>query len=156
MNKKLMGLFIIFFVAIFAVGCVSAANLENHNFNNYFSMKIPKDISFEKENDSSHENGFDMDYLTYASDELVIMYFNTPIYTENSSQAFYQMMFESIYPDLSECYESQEGNLTIIEPKNIDEMHIPIVGSSSGTEIVIIAGQDLKLIKQMGKSIDFN
>ena len=60
-----------------------------------------------------------------------------------------------MYSDLDECYEYQEGNLTILEPKKIDDNHFPVVATSSGNESVILMGKDLDLIKKMGKSIDF-
>ena len=156
MDKKWICLFIIFLAAILAVGSVNAADLENHDFKGYFSMKIPKNVHFDKQDDSTHEGGIDTIILTYVSDDLVIMYMDTPIYTENSSVFFYQSFFESICPDLDKCYESQEGNLTILEPKKINDEHLPMVGVSSGSEIVIIAGKDLDMIKEMGESVDFN
>lgn len=155
MDKKWICLFIIFLAAILAMGSVDAVELENHNFKDYFSMKIPKDVTFEKQEDSSHENGLDTLMLSYMNDDLIIIYMDIPFLSENSSEFIYQSMFESIYPDLDECYESQEGNLTILEPKKIDEMHYPIVATSSGSELVIISGKDLDLIKEMGESADF-
>jgi len=155
MDKKWICLFIIFLAAILAMGSVDAVELENHNFKDYFSMKIPKDVTFEKQEDSSHENGLDTLMLSYMNDDLIIIYMDIPFLSENSSEFIYQSMFESIYPDLDECYESQEGNLTILEPKKIDEMHYPIVATSSGSELVIVSGKDLDLIKEMGESADF-
>ena len=156
MDKKWICLFIIFFVALMAVGSVNAADLEDHNFKGYFSMKIPKNVHFEKQDDSSEEDGLKIVSLAYLSDDLGIVYFDTPIYTENSSEFCYQTVFESTFPDLDECYETQEGNLTILEPKKINNEHFPMVGVSSGSEIVIIMGKDLDLIKEMGESVDFN
>ena len=156
MNKKVIGLSIIFLAAILAMGSVGAANLKTNDFDGYFSMKIPKDVNFQKEVNSTEDNGFNMDTVSYASEELVIIYMDSPFTSENMSTFFYQTMFESIYPDLDECYESQEGNLTILEPKTIDDMHMPIVGSSSGSQLVMIVGKDLDLITEMGESIKFN
>ena len=93
--------------------------------------------------------------LSYVSQDLVIVYEDTPIFSENSSKFIYQTLFESMYPDLDECYEYQEGNLTILEPKKIDDTHVPLAGTTSGSEYVIIMGKDLDLIKKMGKSVDF-
>ena len=155
MDRKWICLFIIFMAAIMAMGSVDAAELKDHNFKDYFSMKIPKNVHFQKNDDSSHENGLDLVSLEYVSNDLVIMYKDAPIYTENSSEFLYQNMFQYVMPDLDECYEYQEGNLTILEPKKIDDMHVPIVGVSCGNESVIIVGKDLDLIKKMGKSVDF-
>ena len=155
MDRKWICLFIIFLAAIMAMGSVDAAELKDHNFKDYFSMKIPKNAHFQKQNDSSHENGLDMISLSYISQDLVIFYENATLFSENSSKFLYQSMFESSMPDLDECYEYQEGNLTILEPKKIDDTHFPLVGITSGNEYVIIAGKDLDLIKKMGKSVDF-
>ena len=155
MDRKWICLFIIFFAAVLAMGSVDAVELKNHNFKDYFSMKIPKNAHFQKQNDSSHENGLDMISLSYISQDLVIFYENATLFSENSSKFLYQSMFESSMPDLDECYEYQEGNLTILEPKKIDDTHLAMVGTSSGTESVIIMGKDLDLIKKMGKSVDF-
>ena len=155
MDRKWICLFIIFFAAVLAMGSVDAAELKDHNFKDYFSMKIPKNAHFQKQNDSSHENGLDMISLSYISQDLVIFYENATLFSENSSKFLYQSMFESSMPDLDECYEYQEGNLTILEPKKIDDTHLAMVGTSSGNEYVIIAGKDLDLIKKMGKSVDF-
>lgn len=155
MDKKWICLFIIFLAAIMAMGSVNAVKLENHNFKDYFSMEIPKDVTFEKQEDSSHENGIDMVMLSYMSENLVIIYMDSTFVSENSSEFFVQSMFESSYPDLDECYETQDGNLTILKPKTIDDTHMPIVGSCSGTKLVMIFGKDLDLIKEMGESIKF-
>ena len=155
MDKKWICLFIIFLAAIMAMGSVNAVKLENHNFKDYFSMEIPKDVTFEKQEDSSHENGIDMVMLSYMSENLVIIYMDSTFVSENSSEFFVQSIFESSYPDLDECYETQEGNLTILEPKKIDGMHYPMVATGSGSEVVMIMGNDLDLIKEMGDSVDF-
>ncbi|WP_405315348.1 hypothetical protein [Methanobrevibacter sp.] len=155
MDRKWICLFIIFFVAVLAMGSVDAVELKDHNFKDYFSMKIPKNGHFQKQDNSYHENGLDIVYLVYGNDDLAIAYMDMPFYSENSSKFSYQAMFESAMPDLDECYESQEGNLTILEPKKIDDTHLAMVGTSSGSEYVIIMGKDLDLIKKMGKSVDF-
>ena len=155
MDKKWIFLFIIFLAAILAMGSVDAAELKDHNFKDYFSMKIPKNVHFEKHEDSSHEDGIDMISLSYLSKDLIIVYEAVPFFSENSSEFYYQTVFESFCSDLDECYEYQEGNLTILKPKKIDDTHVPIVGTTSGSEYVIIVGKDLDLIKKMGKSVDF-
>lgn len=155
MDRKWICLFIIFFAAVLAMGSVDAVELKDHNFKDYFSMKIPKNAHFQKQDDSSHEYGMDLISLSYVSQDLVIAYEDAPIFSENSSKFFYQTIFESLMPDLDECYEYQEGNLTILEPKKIDDTHLPLVGTTSGSEYVIIVGKDLDLIKKMGKSVDF-
>lgn len=57
MNKRFIGIFVIFFVAVLAMGSVSEVN---HDFNGYFSMNIPKGTAFEKEDMSTNEGGVKM------------------------------------------------------------------------------------------------
>lgn len=155
MNKKFIGLFIIFLVAILAMGSVGAANLENHNFDGYFWMKVPKDSSFEKQNNTTSENGLKQISLSYSNNDLFIGYQESPVLSENSSVGLYQSTFEVMCPDLEECYETQEGNLLILEPKTIDEMHAPLVCITSGNKMVILSGMDVDLLKEMGHTIEF-
>lgn len=155
MNKKFIGLFIIFFVAILAMGSVGAAKLENHNFDDYFWMKVPKDTTFQKQNESIDESGFNQTSLLYASNDLVVMYFDSIMISENSSTWFSQTIFESTYMDLNECYETQEGNLLILEPKKIDETHFPMVVVSSGNKNVMLVGNDLDLLEDMAHTVEF-
>ena len=155
MDKKWIILFVIFFVSLLAIGNVGAANLSNRDFDGYFSMKVPKGVNFQKQANSTDDSGFNADTLSYLSEDLGIMYMDAPMISENMSTFFYQSLFESMYPDLDECYETQDGNLTILKPKTIDDTHMPIVGSCSGTKLVMIFGKDLDLIKEMGESIKF-
>ena len=153
MNKKYLLLFIVF---ILAMGSVSAANFDNHDFDGYFTMDVPSGATFQKDINETNEEGIKLIMASYMNNDLAVMYMESPTFSENSSAWFYQSFFESICPDLDKCYESQEGNLTILEPKKINDEHLPMVGVSSGNEIVIIMGKDLDLIKEMGESVDFN
>lgn len=155
MNNKWIILFIVFLVSLLAIGSVSAANFTNRDFDGYFSMKVPTGSTFEKESNITNESGFNIVDLAYMNDNLAIFYFDDPAYSENSSACFYQMMFETMNPDLAECYESQEGNLTILEPVAKNDMNFPLVGTSQGNKIIIVMGDDVNLIKQMGTSIKF-
>ena len=155
MNRKCVGLFIIFLVALLAIGSVGAANLKNQDFDGYFSMKVPKDASFQKDENYTNENGFKLVSVSYVNNDLGIFYMDSPAFSENSSTWFYQTMFEGINLDLNECYETQEGNLVILEPKTIDETHLPVVGVASGNKMVILTGKDLDLLEDMGHSVNF-
>lgn len=156
MNKKLIGLLIIFLVAILAIGSVEAANLKNHDFDGYFSMKVPKDANFQKENESVDGDEVYDESVSYSSEHIGIAYFQSFLLSENSSTWFYQTIFESLCPDLDECYETQEGNLVILEPKKIDETHMAIVGISSGNKMLMIMADDVDLAKEMANSVKFN
>ena len=156
MNKKIIGLFTISLIVILTMGAVSAANLESHNFDGYFSMKVPKDMTFEKEDDSTIDEEMKLISLSYLSDSLVVFYWEGPIYSNYSSYYYSQLMFQGINPDLTKCYESQEDNLRILEPTTNDDVHFAIVGTNSDNKQIFLAGQDVSLLKEMGHSIEFN
>lgn len=155
MNKRVICLFAIFSIVVLTVGGVSAVDLDNRNFDNYFSMKVPKNVDFQKESNSTNEDGFKMDMLIYSSENLGIFYFDSPLTSENSSYTFYQQMFQGANPDLTQCYESQEDNLRILEPTVKDKTHASMVGTSSGNKFIILFGNDVNLLKEMGHSIRF-
>jgi len=69
MNKRFIGMFVIFFVAVLAMGSVSAVN---HDFDDYFSMDIPKGTTFEKEDMSVNEGGVKMTDVVYFNDDLMV------------------------------------------------------------------------------------
>lgn len=154
MNKKVLGLSAIFIVAVLAMGAVSATDLSNHDFGDYFSMKTP-DVNFEKQENSTGEEGFEMDMVSYVSEDLVIFYSDSPLFSEDSCYSIYQMMFGLVNPDLTECYESQEGNLRILEPTTNDETHFALVGVNSGNKTVMLFGNDVDLLSEMGHTIKF-
>ena len=154
MNKKVIMVLIIFFAVFLAIGSVSAANMVNKNFDG-FSMDVPKNADFKKETNSSAKEDFQMDSVMYVSEDLFIMYFDSPMFSQNSSSYFSQLMFEMMNVDLDKCYETQEGNMTILEPTQSDDNHFPVVSVHEGNRMVVISGVDLKLVKEMGKSVEF-
>ena len=145
----------IFFVAILAMGSINAVDLSHHNFDNYFSMKVPKDLDFEKEDNSIYEDGFDAIQISYVADDLVIFFSDSMMYSEDNAAYFYQAMFQSMHPDSVKCYESQEGNLRILEPTANDEIQFSVVGLNEGNKFIILAGEDVDLLKEMGRSVNF-
>lgn len=155
MNNKFIGIFVIFFVAIFAMSSVNATDLTHHNFDKYFSMDVPKGVDFEKEDFSIHENGLDVVEVYYYSEEVEIGYYDSPMYSNETAAYFYQYMFKLVNPDSTKCYESQEGNLRIIEPttKNGDEF--PIVGLNEDGRFIILDGYDVDLLKEMAYTAEF-
>lgn len=155
MNKKIICLFIVFLVACLTISNVSATNLVEKNMDGYFSIKVPKGADFEVENGSVTENGIEMTSIGYISDNLGIVYMDVPLLNENVTPIFLQSLFEEVYPDSTEYYESQEGNLTILEPITMDSEHLPMVGVSSGNKTIILMGDDLNLLKEMAYSVKF-
>lgn len=155
MNNKVMCLFTIFLAVIITMGVASATDLESHDFDDYFSMDVPQGTTFQKE-DSSINDEFKMDSVGYMSDSLGVFYIDTQFFLEYTSYSLYQMMFENINVDLTKCYESQEGNLRILEPTTNDGVHFSLVGTSSGNKMVVLMGNDVSLLKEMGHTIEFN
>ena len=154
MNKKVIMVLIIFFAVFLAIGSVSAANMVNKNFDG-FSMDVPKNADFEKQKNNTKDEAFPMKSVSYISKDFFIIYYDSPVFSENSSSFFTQSIFESINLDLDKCYESQEGNMTILEPTKNDDSHGSVVSIYSNNKLIIIAGLDSKLLKEMGKSVEF-
>lgn len=152
MNKKWIVLFIILCVSLLAVSSVSATNFVNRDFDGYFSMDVPDGSTFQKDINDTTEDGIRNIMAMYMNEKLVIIYIDSPFTSNESAEFFYQSFFEGMYPDATKCYETQEGNLTILEPTTINELNIPIVGTSQGNKILIVAGEDLDTCKQMAKS----
>ena len=97
-----------------------------------------------------------MKQASYISDNLFIVYVNAPFFSENSTTWFTQKMFQSMYPDLSKCYESHEGNLTILESITNNDQYYPMVFLSKGNDYILIVGDNISTIKEMGHSVRFN
>ncbi len=152
MNKRYLLLFIVFLLAI---GSASAANFDNHDFDGYFTMDVPSGATFQKEINDTDEDGFHLVLASYMNDDLVITYMESPFNSENSSSWYYQTIFEGAFPELTKCYERQDGNLKILEPTTINETCVPLVGVSGGNEMVMIVGKDIDVLKQMGNSVEF-
>jgi len=152
MNKRFIGMFVIFFVAVLAMGFVSAVN---HDFDDYFSMDIPKGTTFEKEDMSVNEGGVKMTDVVYFNDDLMVEYSDNPSFTNESANYVYQASFELLYNDLTQCYETQDGNVTVLKPKVVDDEHLPMAFVGDGSKIVMVMGKDSDSIKKMVKSVVF-
>ena len=153
MNKKIILFAGILFVSLLAINSVSAAQYVTHDFDGYFTMQVPDDVTFQKDvNTAVGENNF----ITYQNENIVIMYCDSFFVSENSSTYFIQTIFEELNPDLSTCHESQEDGLLILEPTTNNDLNFITVGKCSGNKVLIIVGDDLELIKGMAKSAKFN
>ncbi len=155
MDRKLIILFIVFFVSVLAMGSVSASDLSNRDFGGYFSMDVPKDIKFQEEINVTNESGIKNVFLAELNDKISVFYMDSQMFGEDSSAWYYQTMFEGMNPDLTRCYESREGNLTILEPEVHNNKNFPLVGTNQGNKIIVVVGEDLDLIKEIGHSIKF-
>lgn len=94
---------------------------------------------------------------TYLDEKnlIILMYIDSPLFAGENNAAIYQGMFSSINPDVNQSYESQDGNLRVIEPVPKSDMTFPMVALTSGNETVMLFGQDVSLLKEMGHSVKF-
>lgn len=94
--------------------------------------------------------------LSYiGEDGIVFMYADSPMISEGSEDYWFQLLFQSVYPDATKCYESREGNLKILEQISNDGTQFPFVGIHEGNKTVIIIGEDVDLLKEMGHTLKF-
>ena len=156
MDKKWILSLIVLCTFFLTISSVSADEMNYQDFDNYFSMKAPNNIHFEKEINKTSENGIDQLYAAYISENVVVMYINSLAFSNESAVFFYQSFFEQMNPGSMECYESQEDNLTILEPVTNDGSGLSLVGMSSGNQVLIVAGDDLYTIKAMARTAKFN
>ena len=138
------------------ISSVSADEMNYQDFDGYFSMKAPNNIHFEKEINKTTENGIDQLFASYMSENVVVMYINSLAFSNESAVFFYQSFFEQMNPGSMECYESQEDNLTILEPVTNDGSGISLAGMSSGNQVLVVAGDDSNVIKAMARTAKFN
>ena len=154
MNNKWILLLIISFASLLVIGSVSASDLTVRDFDNHFSMKTPKGVSFQKEEQPSNDE-IESINIIYSSENLALVYMDSPVFSQNSSVAFVQQMFESSVADLNECYEIQDGNVEILKPKTVDETHPAIAAVSTGSKMLFIMGTDFDSLKEMAHSVKF-
>ncbi len=154
MNKKGI-LLIVLCISLFTISGVSAVNWDNQDFDGYFSMKVPNGVTFEKDINSSVESGINQINAFYMSDNILVEYMDSPLFSEDSAIFIYQSFFESINPESMGCYESQEDNITILEPLTNDGSEFPVVGMCNGNKLIIISGDDVQIIKEMVRSVEF-
>lgn len=155
MDKKWILVLSVLFVSLLAIGSVNAANLVDRDFDGFFSMEVPKGTTFQKDINNTSENNLTNVFAGYTNENMGIIYSDSFVFSENSSRFSYQGMFEAMNPDSTKCYESQDGDLTILEPTVTGDLNIPLVCKSSGNKMIIIFGKDLDTLKKMGHSVKF-
>ena len=146
---------ILFGLIFLLLGSVSAADLESHDFDDYFSMDVPKGANFTNETISFAENGTDNVIVDYEGDKLEITYADAPLLFKNHSSDYYEVMFDLLYPGYVLNSTGSEGNLTVFEAFDDFGETFPVVGTANGNRMIIVIGDDLDLVKQMGASIRF-
>ena len=159
MNNKYFSFLIICLVAgMLCMGGVCAKeSTEVHNFGE-FKMDVPKDSDF-KEQSIDPENLNDMpgEMSAYVDEQslMFVYYIYSPLFSGEGNSALYQLMFEGINVDVNQAYEYQDGNLRVIEPVHKSDMTFSEVALTSGNETVLLCGQDVSLLKEMGHSVKF-
>ena len=145
---------ILFGLIFLLLGSVSAADLESHDFDDYFSMDVPKGAEFTNDAINSTENGTDNVITVYMGDTLEIVYLDSPLLFENHASDYFEVIFEALYPGVDLVSADQDGNLTVF--KVVDDGEIfSVVATASENKMVFVIGDDLDLVKQMGDSIKF-
>ena len=147
---------ILFGLIFILLGSVSAADLENHDFDGYFSMDVPKGTNFTNHTMNGVENGTDIVIAAYMADNLEITYLDAPHLFDDHAPDYFVMMFEMLYPGFELYHSGSEGNVTLFEAVDGDWTSYPVVGTADGNKMIFIIGDDFNLIKEMGSSIKFN
>ena len=158
MNKKLILICVI--ALVLSVGAVSAVKLENKNFDDAFSIKVPKDSNFALQ---AMDSGSGFNFSSNVSlkmhvdekNQIVIIYSDIPLISNNSVDWWYQNMFQSMYPDLDSCYETQIGDMKYLKPVKESPTNVALAGTNKGNNTVMVAGSDYDLVKSMGETVKF-
>lgn len=158
MNKKLILICVI--ALVLSVGAVSAVKLENKNFDDAFSIKVPKDSNFALQ---AMDSGSGFNFSSNVSlkmhvdekNQIVIIYSDIPLISNNSVDWWYQNMFQSMNPDLDSCYETQIGDMKYLKPVKESPTNVALAGTNKGNNTVMVAGSDYDLVKSMGETVKF-
>lgn len=90
------------------------------------------------------------------NDDLMVEYTDNPSFTNESYSYVYQATFEMVNYDLTQCYETQGGNVTLLKPKVVDDEHFPMAFVGDGSKIVMVMGKDSDSIKKWLKVLFLN
>ena len=159
MDRKIILIGLIAF--ILCIGAVSAAKLESKTFDDHLSIKVPKGSNFvAQEQDMDSGDGFFNQNISLNSyvdeqNQIVIIYCNFAVISNDSADMFYQYMFQSINPDLDSCYETQDGDLKFLKPIKKSQTNMALAGVNHGNNTVMVIGTDYDLVKSMGKTVVF-
>ena len=86
----------------------------------------------------------------------MIFYSSVPIFSKDSVDMLYQMMFQNLNPDLDSCYETQDGDLKFLKPIKKSSTNMALAGFNQGNKTVMVIGTDYDLVYDMGKTIKFS
>ena len=152
MDRKWILLALVFIL----MGSVSAVDLESRDFDGYFSMDVPKGMNFTNNSIDVSENGTDDVIVDYEGDRLEITYLNAQFLFENHSSDYFDVIFELLYPGYDLYPRFSDENMTVFEAVDKDWDTYPVAGVASENRMILIIGEDLNLVRQMGSSVKFN
>ena len=158
MDKKFILICIV--ALVLSVGAVSAVNLENKNFDDAFSMKVPKNSNFaiQATNESAGFNfSSNVSFKMYVDqkNQIIVLYSDVPLISKDSADFVYQKMFQSMNPNLDSCYETQIGDMKYLKPVKESSTNFALAGINKGNNTVMVAGTNYDLVKDMGKTVEF-
>lgn len=159
MNNKYLAVLIICALGLMlCVGAVSAKSMKTKNFAD-FKVDVPKDSNFVKQkvDDESKDSDIPMSMEVYVDEKNIVglYYIDSLLFAGENNAVIYHGIFSSLNPDINQSYESQENNLRIIEPVPKSDISLSLVGLTSGNKTIILFGEDVSLLKEMGRSVKF-
>ena len=158
MDKKFILIYII--ELVLSVGAVSAVNLENKNFDDAFSMKVPKNSNFavqamDKESGFNFSSNVSLKMHVDEKNQIIVIFSDIPMISKDSADYWYQYMFQNMNPDLDSCYETQIGDMKYLKPVKESSTNFALAGTNKGNDTVMVAGTDYDLVKSMGETVKF-
>lgn len=157
-NKGLILILLLALAALLVTGAGFAANntaLEQHDFDSYFTMKVPKGISFEKKEGTPSKNiNISVNYKNYTEKINII-------YAESAGAKDDLLKY---YTDMAENDENLTqktiNNTTIFHFKgnNIigEENYHDMAISGDDTRYILMQCDNENLMKSMAESVKFN
>ena len=158
MDKKFISICII--ALVLSIGAVSAVNLETKNFDDTFSIKVPKNSNFavqamDKESGFNFSSNVSLKMHVDEKNQIIVIFSDIPLISKDSADYWYQYMFQNMNPNLDSCYETQIGDMKYLKPVKESSTNFALAGINKGNDTVMVAGTDYDLVKSMGETVKF-
>ena len=145
MDKKFISICII--ALVLSIGAVSAVNLETKNFDDTFSIKVPKNSNFavqamDKESGFNFSSNVSLKMHVDEKNQIIVIFSDIPLISKDSADYWYQYMFQNMNPDLDSCYETQIGDMKYLKPVKESPTNFALAGTNKGNDTVMVAGTD--------------